>query len=247
MDIFEILEVVMSKENKVGLFDRAKRKALNLLVTGLSFTPMAVNAATPTPKDDVKTDRMEMVEYRQNKEFIHVNEGDSVLTAIQSQTFQLSSKDKILEYQQDMITKTDKLNNGYTMVKETYQYDKNGALKENNDKLTLSTPDGREVDCSFLNKFDFTFAHECTNEVTGKKTVITHDYAKSVNDKTEKKAHIELIKRVKNPEDRDAIKQYVHRSRMDLENMMTKSHDIYIRNFRTIWSLINIFIFKKLY
>ena len=222
----------MGKENKKGLFDRAKRRLLHLFVGGLSLAPMAnANATTAVPKDNVKAPKIEHVDYTHYKRFIQVNEGDSVLTTMKSQSIQLATKDGIKHTYQNEYSRDDALDNGYTMVHDIYQRDKNGKCKDYDKKITLHTPDGREVDCSFLNKFEFTLAHECTNVETGEVTITTEEQAKHLNDRAENKAQIEIIKRIQNPQDRDAVKQYVHRRRMDAENTMKQSRDLHIKSF----------------
>ena len=90
--------------------------------------------------------------------------------------------------------------------------------------MELHTPDGRKLNCNFLNKFDFAIAGTITDNTTGYTETRTEEDAKIMNDSTEKKAAIEIIRRVKNPNDRQAMLQYVHRMRSDADNFRNEGN-----------------------
>ena len=90
--------------------------------------------------------------------------------------------------------------------------------------MELHTPDGRKLNCNFLNKFDFAIAGTITDNTTGYTKTRTEEDAKIMNDSTEKKAAIEIIRRVKNPNDRQAMLQYVHRMRGEADNFRNEGN-----------------------
>ena len=205
--------------------DRINKTLLKLGIVAATILPTSnANARNEIPKDDIQTDKIESAEFSQARWKIHENEGDSIFVDMNTQYFRLAEKNSLRDHLQQEINRDDVLDNGYIMTGNSYTYQKNGKMKDCDHNLVLHTPDGREVDCSFLNKFDFISAGTVTDETTGQTQIRTPEYVINKNALTEKKAKIETMKRIKNPNDRKAIEQYVSRIRHELDNFIGSAH-----------------------
>lgn len=206
-------------EDKKRLKDVIRKRLISLGVVATTMAPVAsANASNEISRDDVKANKIEMVDFTILKNELYSNEGDSIIDEHRGQTFKIVDKNGFLEHHQEEKVRSDVLDNGYTMIRISKEHYKNGNVKDCDTNLVLRTPDGREVNCDFLEKFDFTTSGTITYVATGITERITEEYAKSSNDLNENRAKAEIMKKVKNPEDRKAMMQYVHRLRMEMDD-----------------------------
>ena len=205
--------------------DRINKTLIKLGIATATILPISnANARTETPKDDIRADKIERADFSQVQDIIHENEGDSILSDMNRQVFRLVDKNGIMEHYQKEYNRKDILDNGYMMTHNDYTYHKNGKTKDHDQDLVLHTPDGRQLDCSFLNKFDFIAVDTVTDVTTGETQIRTPEFVEAKNALTEKKAKIETMKRIKDPNDRKAIEQYVSRIRYELDNFIGSEH-----------------------
>lgn len=211
--------------------DKIRKKLIQLGVVAATMAPLSnANASNEITTNDRKTNKIEITSMDEFHNYIYSNEGDSIISEINDVGYQLRDNNKFLEVNHEEYNRTDSLDNGYYMKGHNYMHRKNGRIKKNDTDLELHAPDGRVINCNFLNKIDFTNAGTIYDVVTGDSTVITDELAKSMNDASEKKAKIEIIKKIKNPEDRKALEQYVHRIRMETQELIGSKHTVTIRS-----------------
>ena len=213
--------------------DKVKKWGVQLGIVAVTMAPISnVRANNKTSADESNPVNVEVVDYKEINNNSNFNEGDSIITNVRKQTLQLAKKDNFLEHNLQEVKRTDVLDNGYTMEYNCYMHRKNGDIKNHDSDYVLHTPDGRKVNCDFLNKINFISEGSIIDGVTGDETIRTKEYAQTVNALVERRANVEIMKNMKNPEDREAVKQYVKRKREEMDNLLGSEHTVLVTSER---------------
>lgn len=188
--------------------EKIKEKALTYAFIGLSLFG---NPSKSLAQSDENNSSMINVIHSSS-----VSQNDKMRSYSESLSMQHNDK----SYLMSNIVIIEDIGQGYSVIQESYSLND----KQKTDRTILS-PDGRLINIDFYNEKDFMFPSELIVRDTpfvknGKEPLNSSDpqVIKKHNDNWENKQRINAMKKIKNPQDREAFYRFVKMSREMLEH-----------------------------